>query len=57
MNYILITKSGRIMQFYIKATADLYQTLNGGTVVATFPTEENIERIRESVDCIQNDTL
>lgn len=33
MNYTLITKTGRIMQFYILDTATMYQQLLGGVVV------------------------
>jgi hypothetical protein len=33
MPYTLITKQGNIMQFYVKSTAELYQTLKGGTLV------------------------
>ena len=33
MQYTLITKQGKIMQFYVKAVADLYQSLNGGVVI------------------------
>jgi len=32
MTYTLITKTGKIMQFYVKSTAELYQSLNGGVV-------------------------
>ena len=32
MQYTLITNSGKIMQFYIKSTAELYQKLKGGVV-------------------------
>lgn len=32
MQYTLITKSGKIMQFYLKGVADLYQSINGGVV-------------------------
>jgi hypothetical protein len=32
MQYTLITKTGKIMQFYVKGVADLYQQLNGGVV-------------------------
>lgn len=32
MPYTLITKNGTIMQFNIKAVADLYQVINGGVV-------------------------
>lgn len=33
MQYTLITKTGKIMQFYVKAVAELYQSLNGGVVI------------------------
>ena len=33
MQYTLITKQGTIMQFYVKAVADMYQTINGGVVI------------------------
>ena len=32
MQYTLITKTGTIMQFYVKSVAELYQTINGGVV-------------------------
>jgi hypothetical protein len=32
MEYTLITSKGRIMQFYVKSVAELYQSLNGGVV-------------------------
>lgn len=32
MQYTLITKSGKIMQFYVKAVAELYQQLHGGNI-------------------------
>ena len=32
MQYTLITKTGKIMQFYVKSVADLYQSINGGVV-------------------------
>jgi hypothetical protein len=35
MKYILITSQGRVREFYILATAELYQTLEGGTVIST----------------------
>lgn len=34
MPYTLITKTGRIMQFYVKSVAELYQSLNGGVIVS-----------------------
>jgi hypothetical protein len=33
MQYTLITKSGKIMQFYIKALAESYQAAYGGVIV------------------------
>jgi hypothetical protein len=33
MQYTLITKNGRIMQFFVKSVAELYQTLYGGVVI------------------------
>ena len=33
MSYTLITKTGRVMQFYIKSVAELYQTINGGQLI------------------------
>lgn len=33
MTYTLITSQGKIMQFYVKSVADLYQQLNGGVVI------------------------
>ena len=33
MPYTLITKQGKVMQFYVKSVADLYQSLNGGVVI------------------------
>jgi hypothetical protein len=33
MQYTLITSKGRIMQFYLKAVAELYQQIEGGTLI------------------------
>ena len=33
MPYTLITKTGKVMQFYVKGVAELYQSLNGGVVI------------------------
>ena len=33
MSYTLITSKGTVMQFYVRAVADLYQSLNGGVVI------------------------
>ena len=32
MGYTLITKQGKIMQFYIEAVANTYQSIYGGVV-------------------------
>lgn len=33
MQYTLITKTGKVMQFYVKSVAELYLSLNGGVLV------------------------
>ena len=33
MQYTLIMTNGKIMQFYLKGIAELYQQLNGGVIV------------------------
>jgi len=33
MPYTLITKSGKIMRFYIKGLAETYQVVHGGVIV------------------------
>ena len=33
MKYILIMKTGKVMTFYVKAVAELYLTIYGGTLV------------------------
>jgi hypothetical protein len=33
MRYTLITPTGRVMTFYVLAVAELYQVINGGTIV------------------------
>jgi hypothetical protein len=32
MKYVLITKTGRVMCFYVKAVAELYQVTHGGVL-------------------------
>lgn len=49
MRPILILPNGKIMVFHIRAVADLYQTIHGGTIVNTIPCEVNLERIQEMV--------
>ena len=34
MKYTLITKTGQIMQFYVKDAAEMYQKLKGGVVIS-----------------------
>jgi hypothetical protein len=45
MQYTLIMPTGRVMTFYILAVAELYQVINGGTIVTSNvfePTEMEI---------------
>lgn len=47
MQYTLITKTGKIMQFYVQAVAEMYQALNGGVVF----TQQVLEQeVAETVD-------
>ena len=46
MKYSLITKNGRIMQFYVLEVAQLYQSLEGGVVI----TQQILEQ--ETVDSL-----
>lgn len=39
--YVLITKTGTVMVFYVKAVAELYLQLNGGVICC----EEMIEEL------------
>lgn len=43
MQYTLITKTGKVMQFYIKAVAEMYQQGLGGVVITqqVLKTQEN----------------
>ena len=34
MQYTLITKNGKIMQFYIQSVAETYRSLYGGVIVS-----------------------
>lgn len=47
MEYTLITKSGKIMQFYIKAVAEMYQASLGGVVLTQqmLETQENVQKV------------
>ena len=46
MQYTLITRSGKIMQFYIKAVAEMYQAGLGGVVFSqqVLETQENEQK-------------
>lgn len=44
MPYTLITKAGKIMQFYVKSVAELYQTINGGQLITA---DILVDEIRE----------
>lgn len=46
MQFTLFTKQGRILQFYVKAVADLYQGLYGGVVI----TQQVLDTTPTSVD-------
>jgi len=48
MSYTLVTKNGKIMQFYVKEIADLYQSLTGG-VVLTQQLLETAEKEQKTV--------
>jgi hypothetical protein len=43
MKYTLITKQGRVMQFYVKAVAELYQITEGGVVFTQQILEETVD--------------
>lgn len=43
MKYTLITKQGRIMQFYVKAVADMYQVTEGGVVFTQQILDETVD--------------
>jgi hypothetical protein len=43
MKYTLITKQGRVMQFYVKAVAELYQVTEGGVVFTQQILEETVD--------------
>ena len=52
MPYTLIMPNGRIMSFYIKATAECYQTIYGGVIVTDeiLNTEVNgVQKIKTGV--------
>jgi hypothetical protein len=42
MRYTLITKDGRVMQFYVESVANTYKGLYGGVVFTQQILEENL---------------
>lgn len=44
MPYTLITAQGRVMQFYVKSVADMYQTINGGVVFTQQILVDNLDK-------------
>ena len=46
MQYTLITKTGKIMQFYIKEVAECYKVQFGGVVLTQqiLETQENVQK-------------
>lgn len=42
MKYALITKTGRIMTFYLLVTAEIYQKAYGGVVFMLLDTENDL---------------
>lgn len=48
MAHVLILKSGKVMVFSVKSVADLYRINSGGTLVSTFNTQANIQRIKDT---------
>jgi hypothetical protein len=47
MKYTVITKTGKVMCFYVKAVADMYLVINGGVLC-----EDNI---LETTDGVKNE--
>ncbi len=47
MKYTLITQKGKVMQFFVKDVAILYQTLFGGVIVT-----KNVLKVSEFVEVI-----
>lgn len=48
MQYTLITKQNKIRQFYVQATAELYQIIEGGVVVASAMLDAATEVVLEA---------
>lgn len=50
MQYTLITPTGRIYQFFVKAVAELYLLNNGGTLITNAVLENCISVTAESIE-------
>lgn len=48
MQYTLITNQNKIRQFYVQATAELYQIIEGGVVVASAMLDAATEVVLET---------
>ncbi len=46
MQYTLITKNGKILQFYVKAVAKMYKQIHGGYIVSN---DVLVDKTRQSV--------
>lgn len=46
MNYVLITKSGRVMCFYLKSVAEMYQGAYGGVICSEEINVNTVETIK-----------
>ena len=42
MNFVLITKSGRVMMFYVETCAIMFQQAFGGTIVSASAFSEEV---------------
>lgn len=42
MKYTLITSNGKVMLFYIRGVAEIYNTLYGGVIISTDLSEKNM---------------
>jgi hypothetical protein len=51
MEYTLITSDGKIMLFYLKPVAEMYQTIYGGSVIYNKVFEETKEVIYYDETC------
>lgn len=46
MQYTLITKNGKILQFYVKAVAEMYKQIQGGYIISN---DILVDKTRQSV--------